>query len=73
MSTTDAGGIVTLQMKVPIQTTLGVARTKFSVDIPKRLSRITQIAEFPILLLSPGLFCFVRLRAHLDDGVFALA
>ena len=70
---TSAGGMEAFQMKVPIQTTLGVARTKLSVDIPKRLPCITQSAEFPVLLLCPGLFCFAILWAHLADGVFALA
>lgn len=73
MSTTDAGGMVALQVKVLIQTTLGVARTKLSVNVPERLSRVTQIAEFSILLLSPRIFCFLILRNHFTDSVFSLA
>lgn len=73
MSTAPAGWVVALQTKVPIQTTLGVARREFAVDIPKRLSRITHSAEFPFLLSSPESFRFMILRApHLTDGVSAL-
>lgn len=70
---TLAGGMVILQTKVPIQTTLGVASGEYAVDIPKPLSGITHTAEFLVLLSSPGSFCFVILRApHLADRVSAL-
>ena len=70
---TLAGGMVAPQTKVSIQTALSVARTKLSVDFPERLTRITQSAEYSVLLLSPGLFCFVILWTHPADGVLALA
>ena len=73
MSTTPACVIVALQVEITIQTTLGVAIPKFSVDIPERLSCVAQSAEFPIFVLSPRGFCFVVLRAHLADGMLALA
>lgn len=76
MSMTLAGGMVALQIgevKVPIQTTLGVARGKFAVDVPKPLSRVTHTAEFLVLLSSPGSFCFVILRTpHPTDRMSAL-
>ena len=70
---TLAGGLVARQLKVPIQTTLGVASGKYAVDIPKPLSSITHTAESLVLLSSPGSFCFVIQRTpHLTDRVSAL-
>ena len=73
MGTTPASGRVSLQVEVTIQATLSVTSPELPVNIPQRLSCVAQSAEFSIFILSPGCFCFVVLRTHLADGMFALA
>lgn len=72
-ATTSAGSIATLHLKVPVQTTLSVARTKSPMDVPERLTPISHLAEFLVLLSSPGRFCLVVFWTHFANGVFALA